>query len=249
MDEYLPLGLTAFGPHSLALGGRCFDRVILHTFFTEETTRRCVSTVKEAATRAGRDPAQAEVWSCLATIGDHIDEERRLMKSVGRLATYLQGYGDLLVRTNHWDPAVLDRFRRDDVVAGFASGIDSTAIHGSAPPHRHPHPRRVAGTQRHRLARAVRPSRPGPAGHGLRRGHHARGHAHRARTDRLRLPRHRLNRAMRHRVHGPGSSSGLHPLPSLSPLILSSALSPPPGPRLCPFILDNPYITIYRYLT
>ncbi|HEX3979691.1 MAG TPA: hypothetical protein VHW93_00615 [Acidimicrobiales bacterium] len=49
------------------------------------------------------------------------------MKSVGRLATYLQGYGDLLVRTNHWDPAVLDRFRRDDVVAGFASGIDSTA--------------------------------------------------------------------------------------------------------------------------
>ena len=56
MDEYLPLGLTAFGPHSLALGGRCFDRVILHTFFTEQTTRRCVATVKEAAARAGRDP-------------------------------------------------------------------------------------------------------------------------------------------------------------------------------------------------
>jgi probable F420-dependent oxidoreductase len=127
MDEYLPLGLTAFGPHTLALGGRCFDRVILHTFFTEETTRRCVATVKEAAARADRDPDQVEVWSCLATIGDHIDEDRRLMKSVGRLATYLQGYGDLLVRTNGWDPAVLERFRHDDVVAGFASGIDSTA--------------------------------------------------------------------------------------------------------------------------
>lgn len=38
------------------------------------------------------------------------------MKTVGRLATYLQGYGDLLVRTNGWDPAVLERFRSDEVV-------------------------------------------------------------------------------------------------------------------------------------
>ena len=31
------------------------------------------------------------------------------MTTVGRLATYLQGYGDLLVETNRWDPAVLER--------------------------------------------------------------------------------------------------------------------------------------------
>ena len=98
-----------------------------HTFFTEETTRRCVATVKEAALRAGRDPAEVSVWSCLATIGDHIPEDRALMKSVGRLATYLQGYGDLLVRTNHWDPSVLERFRQDPVVSGFLGGIDSNA--------------------------------------------------------------------------------------------------------------------------
>jgi probable F420-dependent oxidoreductase len=127
IDEELPLGLVAFGPESLALGGRCFDRVILHTFFTEETTRRCVAAVKDAAERAGRDPDQVTVWSCLATIGDHVPEERRLMKSVGRLATYLQGYGDLMVRTNGWDPAVLQRFRDDPVVSGFLGGIDSTA--------------------------------------------------------------------------------------------------------------------------
>jgi len=130
MDEDLPLGLVAFGPNSLALGGRCFDQVVLHTFFTEETTRRCVTTVKEAATRAGRDPEQVRVWSCFATIGDHIPEERRLMKSVGRLATYLQGYGDLLVQTNGWDPTVLDRFRADSVVSGFLGGIDSHATTG-----------------------------------------------------------------------------------------------------------------------
>jgi probable F420-dependent oxidoreductase len=127
MNEEIPLGLVAFGPHSLDLGGRCFDQVILHTFFTDETTERCVATVKSAADGAGRDPAAVKVWSCFATIGDHIPEDRRLMKSVGRLATYLQGYGDLLVRTNGWDPAVLDRFRADPVVSGFLGGIDSSA--------------------------------------------------------------------------------------------------------------------------
>lgn len=127
IDEYLPLGLVAFGQQSLALGGRCFDEVVLHTFFTEETTRRCVATVKESAERAGRDPDQVRVWSCLATVGDHIPEDVRLMKTVGRLATYLQGYGDLLVATNGWDPSVLDRFRADPVVQGFLGGIDSNA--------------------------------------------------------------------------------------------------------------------------
>lgn len=38
---------------------------------------------------------------------------------VGRLATYLQGYGDLLVQTNDWDPDVLKRFREDAVVQTF----------------------------------------------------------------------------------------------------------------------------------
>jgi probable F420-dependent oxidoreductase len=127
VDEDIPLGLVAFGPHSLALGGRCFDEVILHTYFSEETTQRCVTLVKEAAEKAGRDPDSVRVWSCFATIGDHIDEERRLKKSVGRLATYLQGYGDLLVRTNRWDPAVLERFRADEMVSTFRGGFDSVA--------------------------------------------------------------------------------------------------------------------------
>jgi probable F420-dependent oxidoreductase len=127
LDEPLPLGLVAFGPHSLDLGGRCFDEVILHTYFSEETTRRCVALVRESAERAGKDPDSVRVWSCLATIGDHIDEDLRLKKTVGRLATYLQGYGNLLVRTNGWDPAVLERFRSDEMVASFSGGFDSVA--------------------------------------------------------------------------------------------------------------------------
>jgi probable F420-dependent oxidoreductase len=123
LDEYLPMAIVAFGEQTLRLGGRCFDHVVLHTFFTDETTARCVRTVKEAAEQAGRDPDAVQVWSCFATIGDHIPEDERLMKLVGRLGTYLQGYGDLLVRTNDWDPAVLERFLADPVVASVR-GLD-----------------------------------------------------------------------------------------------------------------------------
>jgi alkanesulfonate monooxygenase SsuD/methylene tetrahydromethanopterin reductase-like flavin-dependent oxidoreductase (luciferase family) len=119
--------LTAFGPNSLALGGRCFDAVVLHTFFTDETTARVVDTVKTAAEQAGRDPASVRVWSCLATVGDHLPEPVRLKKTVGRMGTYLQAYGDLMVETNGWDPAALERFRADPLVATFPGSIDAIA--------------------------------------------------------------------------------------------------------------------------
>jgi len=126
-DEDIRLALVAFGPNTLRLGGRLFDDVILHTYFTSETVTRCVRTVKDAAEQAGRDPARVRVWSCFATVGDHLSEELRLKKTVARLATYLQGYGDLMVSTNGWDPAVLKRFRADPVVQSIGGGIDHKA--------------------------------------------------------------------------------------------------------------------------
>jgi len=125
--EHIPMTFTAFGPNSLALGGRAFDAVVLHTFFTDETTARCVRAVKRAAEEAGRDPAAVRVWSCFATVGDHLPADLRLKKTVGRMASYLQGFGDLLVRTNGWDPAVLKRFRDDDFVKGFRGALDASA--------------------------------------------------------------------------------------------------------------------------
>jgi probable F420-dependent oxidoreductase len=127
LDGHLPMSLVALGPQSLKLGGRCFDEVILHTFFNDEATARSVRTVKEAAERAGRDPDDVRVWSCFATIGDHIPEPLRLKKSAGRLATYLQGYGDLMVQINQWDPADLERFRNDPVVQSVPGSIDGIA--------------------------------------------------------------------------------------------------------------------------
>lgn len=123
LDEYLRMCLVAFGPRTLELGGRCFDDVVLHTYFTEETTRRCVATVKRSAESAGRDPADVKVWACLATVGDHLPYEDRLRKTVGRLGTYLQGYGKLLVDTNNWDHDVLQRFLSDPTISGIA-GLD-----------------------------------------------------------------------------------------------------------------------------
>lgn len=60
-------------------------------------------------------------------VGDWLPDDVRLKKTVGRMATYLQAYGDLMVRTNGWDHAVLERVRADPFVAGFHGAIDNTA--------------------------------------------------------------------------------------------------------------------------
>jgi len=117
----IPMSLMAFGKQSLELGGRAFDEVVLHTFFADETLQRCVRTVKQAAERAGRDPNSVRVWSVFATLSDDLAPEELLRRSVGRLATYLQVYGDLLVATNEWDPAALARFREHPIVVAYGT--------------------------------------------------------------------------------------------------------------------------------
>ncbi len=126
-DEDIPILLTAIGERTLEFSGAHADAVVLHTFFTDDTLARSVAAVRRGALAAGRDPSSVRVWSVLATVGDHIDEELRLKKLVGRLGTYLQGYGDLLVRVNGWDPAVLEAFRADPVVQGIGGALDAIA--------------------------------------------------------------------------------------------------------------------------
>lgn len=126
--EYaLPLLMTAFGPRSLRLAARAFDAVVLHTFFSDETTARAVRTVREECERIGRDPAEVRIWSCYATIDSALPEDVVLQKTVGRLSSYLQGYGDLMVETNRWDPAALARFRNDEIVTSIRGAIDTIA--------------------------------------------------------------------------------------------------------------------------
>ena len=65
--------------------------------------------------------------STFATIGEDLAEAEQRRKMIGRLATYLQMYVDLMVRTNDWDAAVLRRFRKDAFIAGFHSVLDGAA--------------------------------------------------------------------------------------------------------------------------
>ena len=123
----IDLGFVAIGPKSLALGGRVFDQVVLHTFFTDEYTAKAVKIVKDSAEQAGRDPEAVKVWSCFATVGDHIPYDLRIKKTVGRLVTYMQGYGQLLVDVNGWDQAAMDRLKADEKFANFQGAIDGVA--------------------------------------------------------------------------------------------------------------------------
>ena len=124
-DEHVPVLMMAIGQKSLELAGRVADGVVLHTFLSDETLARSVEIVRRSAEQAGRDPASVRVWAVLATIEESIDEEARLRKLVGRLATYLQGYGEVLVRANGWDPAALERFRTDELVTGYPGAFDA----------------------------------------------------------------------------------------------------------------------------
>lgn len=124
-DEDIPILMMAIGPRSLELAGTVADGVVLHTFMTEQTVAESVATIRAAAERAGRDPASVRVWSVLATVEDSLPEELRLRKLVGRLATYLQGYGEVLVRANGWDPADLERFRTDAMVQQHRGAFDA----------------------------------------------------------------------------------------------------------------------------
>jgi probable F420-dependent oxidoreductase len=125
-DEDIPVLVSALGPKTMRWAGGVADGVILHTFFTDEALARCVGLVREGAEAAGRDPDRIRVWAVLATLCDRSDDER-LRGLVGRMATYMQVYGDALVAINGWDPAVLQRFRTDDVVGSIPGAIDAVA--------------------------------------------------------------------------------------------------------------------------
>lgn len=124
-DEDIPVLMMAIGDQSLRLAGRVADGVVLHTFFTDETLARAVATIRGAAAEAGRDPASVRIWSVLATVEESISEQDRLRKLVGRLATYLQGYGEVLVRANGWSLDDLQRFRDHPLVQGYPGAFDA----------------------------------------------------------------------------------------------------------------------------
>ena len=189
-DADIPVTVTAIGERTLEWAGGVADAVVLHTFFTDDDAgpQRRRGAPRRRAGRAAT-PQSVRIWSVLATVGDHLDEELRLKKLVGRLATYLQGYGDLMVRVNDWDPEVLARFRADEFVRRLRRGVrrqghdrgpadaspSCCPTSGSTPPPPAP-PTQCA-------AAGARPVRPG-----RRRRHPARRDTGRAGAGRRGLP-------------------------------------------------------------
>ena len=84
----------------------------------------------EEQSRPAATPPSVRVWSVLATVGDHIDEAARLKKTVGRLASYLRGYGDVLVAANGWDPGGTGEVPRRPVRPGLPWCFDAKASTG-----------------------------------------------------------------------------------------------------------------------
>ncbi|MFE0749583.1 TIGR03857 family LLM class F420-dependent oxidoreductase [Gordonia sp. NPDC058843] len=123
----VPILLVTMSPNTLRLAGRIADGVVLHTFFSDAATTTAVETVRAAAAEAGRDPASVRIWSVLATVPDDLDEDDRLRRLYGRLATYLQGYPDVLMRANGWRQGDLDQIRETSAFADARGPIDATA--------------------------------------------------------------------------------------------------------------------------
>lgn len=124
--DRIPILMVALGDRSLELAGRIADGVVLHTFFSDATVARAVKIVRDAAAAAERDPASVRIWSVLATVEESIPHTERRRKLVGRLATYLQGYGDVLIKANGWSAADLERFRTDPIVQQHQGAFDAT---------------------------------------------------------------------------------------------------------------------------
>jgi 5,10-methylenetetrahydromethanopterin reductase len=124
-DEQIPILMMAVGERTLRLAGRLADGVVLHTFLTDEALARSVRIVRQSAEEAGRDPSEVRVWAVLATVEESVPEKVALRKTVGRLATYLQGYGQVLVDANGWSRDDLERFRKDPLVDGYPGAFDA----------------------------------------------------------------------------------------------------------------------------
>lgn len=125
-DLDIPVMAACLGYKTMRWAGGVLDGVILHTFVTDEALARCVVEIRAGAEEAGRDPASVRIWSVLATVHEPT-REQHLRKITGRMATYLQAYGDALVAMNGWDPAPLETFRADPVVQSVPGAIDAVA--------------------------------------------------------------------------------------------------------------------------
>ena len=115
-----PVIFTAIGPKSLEFAGEHCDGVLLHPFVSPQGVANSARIVREAAEKAGRDPASVRIYHNIIVAPDlPPDEEEAVVR--GRAITYfeLPGFGDLIVEINGWDKTVLDQVRAHPKIASL----------------------------------------------------------------------------------------------------------------------------------
>jgi alkanesulfonate monooxygenase SsuD/methylene tetrahydromethanopterin reductase-like flavin-dependent oxidoreductase (luciferase family) len=155
-DGDIRLALVAFGPNTLALAGRAFDDVVLHTHVTPETLQRCVKTVKSAAGKGGPRPGQRAGVVVLR-------HRRRPSSRTAAAEDDRRAPGHLSAGVRRSDGADQQMGSRCAATVPGRSGGDvdrgryrSQGETGVARAHRDADSRRVAGTVGHGVGPAVR---------------------------------------------------------------------------------------------
>jgi probable F420-dependent oxidoreductase len=107
-----PIYITAIGPKTLAFAGEHCDGALLHPFINAEGVKKSAAIVRNAAERAGRDPAAVRIIHTVVVAPDLPKAEEEAVVG-GRAVTYFQipGYGETLAEINGWDTAVLTKLR------------------------------------------------------------------------------------------------------------------------------------------
>lgn len=105
-----------FGCFGLPLAARAaakaFDGVLLIPNMTPQATAESVARIRGECEKIGRDPKSIHIAQCVITAPELSDIETRQLAHA-RAVTYLQapGYGEALVKLNHWDPDVLRKLQ------------------------------------------------------------------------------------------------------------------------------------------
>jgi 5,10-methylenetetrahydromethanopterin reductase len=124
-----PIVFTAIGPKSLAFAGTHCDGVLLHSFLTPDAVRRSIKIVRDAAEKAGRDPASVKIIHNIVVAPDLPPEEEEAVVG-GRAVTYFQlpDFGEMMVDINGWDRAELTKLRAHPTLANLNGGTADQAF-------------------------------------------------------------------------------------------------------------------------
>lgn len=118
----LRIWLAALGPQMTRLAGRISDGLIIN-LANPPMIREIVGRFREAATEAGRDPAQLQVVSKIrVSIASDIDRARRALKKVLTFYSLAYGYQTLLGQMG-WG-SVVESVQRAHRESGFQSARD-----------------------------------------------------------------------------------------------------------------------------